>query len=70
MAKIIEKDNEDIVIEIKENDGENNLEDINFSFLKNGITIIVGENNVGKTNLLNYIYEKSEKWDNFDEEFL
>ncbi|CAI2168861.1 6469_t:CDS:2 [Funneliformis geosporum] len=58
---LIEKIKEEIIVDIKENDGENNLEDIKLSFLKNGTTIIVGENNAGKTNLLNYIYEKNER---------
>ncbi|KLL03088.1 MAG: hypothetical protein MRECE_29c017 [Mycoplasmataceae bacterium CE_OT135] len=70
MSVLIEKPREEIVVDIKENDEGDNLEDIKFNFLKNGITIIVGENNTGKTNLLNYVYEKSERWDNLNEEFL
>jgi len=37
-----------------------NLKDVNFEFIRGGITIIVGENNTGKTNLLDYIYEENE----------
>ncbi|MCE8162772.1 MAG: AAA family ATPase [Candidatus Moeniiplasma glomeromycotorum] len=43
-----------------------NIKDINFKFIRGGITIIVGENNVGKTNLLDYIYEENHKWDRFE----
>jgi len=34
-------------------DEGSNLGGIDFEYIKNGITIIIGENNVGKTNLLN-----------------
>ena len=46
-----------------------NLKDITFEFIKGGITIIIGENNVGKTNLLDYIYERNREWDNFEGEY-
>jgi len=39
-----------------------NLKDIDFEFIRGGITIIVGEN----TNLLDYIYEKNQDWDKFE----
>lgn len=44
-----------------------NLKDLSFGFLNKGLTIIVGENNVGKTKLLDYIYQENRKWDNFED---
>lgn len=43
-----------------------NLKNIDFEFIRGGITIIVGENNIGKTNLLDYMYEENEQWDKFE----
>lgn len=41
---------------------------IKFKFIKGGITIIVGKNNVGKTNILDYIYERGERWNGFSDD--
>jgi len=38
-----------------------NLEDLKFELIKNRTTIIVGQNNCGKTRLLNYIYHENEQ---------
>lgn len=48
---------EKISINIKKS--SSNLRGIQLTYLKNGITIIVGENNVGKTNLLNWIFRNA-----------
>ncbi|KLL02763.1 MAG: hypothetical protein MRERV_71c002 [Mycoplasmataceae bacterium RV_VA103A] len=37
--------------------------------MKNGINIIVGENNTGKTRLLNYIFNQNEDWDKLNEKY-
>jgi len=57
----IEKINEEnktgkISISIK--DYKNIRKKLEFKFVRGGITIIIGKNNVGKTNILNYIYER------------
>src|SRR5690242_3487897 len=46
---------------------DRNLENLEFKFIRNGITIIVGENDIGKSNILDYIYYKNEKCDGFVE---
>ena len=38
-----------------------NLKKLKLELVRDGLTIIVGKNNVGKTNLLNYIYEENKK---------
>ncbi|RHZ36554.1 ATP-dependent nuclease [endosymbiont GvMRE of Glomus versiforme] len=43
-----------------------NIVDIDFEFVRGGITIIVGENNIGKTNILDFLYEENKKWDDFE----
>jgi len=53
---------------IEENKGEItiklkflNLNNCKFGLLRGGINIIVGENNTGKTKLLNYIFNNNEE---------
>lgn len=43
-----------------------NIRNIDFKFVKGGINIIVGKNNVGKTNILDFLYEENKKWDDFE----
>jgi len=45
----------------------NIIKKIKFKFIRSGITIIIGKNNVGKTNILDYIYDCPEKWNGFDD---
>jgi len=52
-------------IEIKIED-HCNIKQKKFKFIRNGTNIIVGENDVGKTNLLDFIYYKNDKWDGID----
>lgn len=40
-----------------------NIKDIKLIFKRGGTNIIVGENDVGKTNILDFIYHENEKWD-------
>lgn len=54
------KNYEKILIENIE-DYDSNLRGIELEYIKNGITIIIGENNVGKTNLLNWIFKNVDK---------
>ncbi|CAJ0882292.1 10645_t:CDS:2 [Entrophospora sp. SA101] len=46
-----------------------NLKNLEFKLAKEGITIIVGQNNTGKTRLLNYIYQENENWDKLNEKY-
>lgn len=38
-----------------------NLNDFKLKLIRNGVNIIVGENNTGKTRLLNYIFNQNEE---------
>jgi predicted ATP-dependent endonuclease of OLD family len=40
---------------------------LNFKFTRGGITIIIGKNNVGKSNILDYIYERGNEWNGLDD---
>jgi len=55
------KNYEKILIENIE-DYDSNLRGIELEYIKNGITIIVGENNTGKTNLLNWLFKNADKF--------
>jgi predicted ATP-dependent endonuclease of OLD family len=46
-----------------------NLNNFKLKLIKNGINIVVGENNTGKTKLLDYIYYKNEEWDRLNENY-
>ncbi|KLL02647.1 MAG: ATP-dependent endonuclease [Mycoplasmataceae bacterium RV_VA103A] len=46
---------------------DRNLENLKFKFIRKGITIIIGENDVGKSNILDYIYYNNEEWDGIKE---
>jgi predicted ATP-dependent endonuclease of OLD family len=46
---------------------DRNLENLKFKFIRKGITIIIGENDVGKSNILDYIYYNNEEWDGLNE---
>ena len=40
-----------------------NIRNVELTFKRGGTNIIVGENDVGKTNILDFIYYKNEEWD-------
>ncbi|CAJ0835187.1 5905_t:CDS:2 [Entrophospora sp. SA101] len=52
----IKKEQEEISIIIN----NRNLEDLEFKFVRKGVTIIIGENDVGKSNILDHIYYNKE----------
>src|SRR4051794_29943134 len=58
--------NEEINLKIKQ---LLNLGDFRLRLIRNGINIIVGENNTGKTRLLDYIFNQNEEWDKLNEEY-
>src|SRR5215210_6654323 len=61
-----EENKEEIIIRIKK---LLNLNNFRFRLIRNGINIIVGENNTGKTRLLNCIFNYNEDWDKLNEKY-
>lgn len=60
------KGNVEITINIKK---ILNLKDLKLKLTRNGINIIVGQNNVGKTRLLDHLYYENEQWDGLNEKY-
>ena len=54
------KEQENCIIKIS---SHHNIRNVELTFKRGGTNIIVGENDVGKTTILDFIYYKNEEWD-------